>query len=1015
MRPTLPLKSRPLLVPLALFAIALSLTRPSLQASVRLSGTLGYNQFENRVRFLTTGGFGLPDGDWTIGIWDNYFQGNGGWLIATNTPTASTSTLSLCYDKARGRYVVGGMDSSGNAFGSGGTLSGVAGTLPGGYLARITGKFNPRLHIIRRRGGFNEYLVAEAGHAPVLVSSQQRPFVGFPSRNWWLGCHSDWAELYDGDLEGFFFAPTAVSDQDVALMAAGQKPTSSPSVNANLPVYFPIETASLSNTANPLALVNQGTNGAIGLNRMGSVSRFLDGPMLRGAIAENNTPAQVTEPTNVVALKSFQPFQIIRHLNGSANVRFTGFDFGAGAADLQIRFADVENATSTAWQTLLASSPGGGSAIDTIISVPKGYWKTIEVRRVNSPGGTGDSNRPNRTWSRWSVGEVVVVWGDSIQGQVESTGRASIVAPNGFTAKYPSTYPNTIPGDTNPLYNGMWNFLKGTGMGGGTQGENEIANNLSDASQCCVGITVVWAGATRLAYWNGRLGSSPYNTAKALCLANDGLNKPSIITWVANLASAKYSDDFYQDLELFKNLLNTDFGAGTWKLVVAPTPIIFDPEPVSGASLHIVRDASWRWVRDNAQCAAYGGISLDHLTYDGVHPVGAAWDLMAPRWGNAVAHLRAPASYADPRAGEIVKFYRSSGNLIVQVQLLAGTALSLKDPAAKISGFTLSSDNFATTIPITAATLIGNTTIQITPASLPQGPLKLRYLFGRPGASGTTLAQLGADNMLYVNAGPTNLLAIQPIYGSASTSWAMVEGTAPVAPSITADAPPNGKVGRAYLHTLTATGGATPYTWSLTSGSLPAGLTLASDGVLSGTPAASGTASMTLQVAGSDGASSTSPLSLTIAPSSPYETWQAAKFTSTEIDSGLAAMETDFDDDHVSNLLEYAFGGNPKSDDGKTLAPVPGISEHGLQLSFRCDSSCTDVDYIIQGSDTLQADSWTDIARSFGGATTVPLSGLGTVADSGTGLRTVTVTDLTSSPPATRRFLRLKVTTSPQP
>lgn len=1007
------MKSRSLLVPLALFAVALSLSRPALQASVRFSGTLGYNQFENRVRYLTTGGFGLPDGDWTIGIWDNYFQGNGGWLIATNTPTGATSTLSLCYDKARGRYVVGGMDSAGNAFGSGGTLSGVAGTLPGGYQARITGKFAPRLHIIRRRSGFNEYLVAEAGHAPVLVSSQQRTFVGFPTRNWWLACHSEWAELYDGDLEGFFFATSAISDQDVALMAAGQKPTNSPSVNASLPVYFPIETASLASTANPLALVNEGSNSGIGLNRMGSVTRFADGPMLRGATAENTTPAQVTEPTNVVALNSFQPFQIIRHLNGFANVRFTGFDFGAGAADLQIRFADVEHATTTAWQTLQTASPGGGAAIDATIPVPKGYWKTLEVRRVNSAGGTGDSNRPNRTWSRWSVGEVVAVWGDSIQGQVESTGRASIVAPNGFTAKYPSTYPNTIPGDTNPLYNGMWNFLKGTGMGGGTQGENEIANNLSDASQCCVGITVVWAGATRLAYWNGRLSSSSYNTAKALCLANDGLNKPSIITWVANLASAKYSDDFYQDLELFKNVLNTDFGAGTWKLVVAPTPIIFDPEPVSGASLHIVRDASWRWVQDNPQCAAYGGISLDHLTYDGVHPVGAAWDLMAPRWGNAVAHLRAPENYADPRAGEIVKFYRSGGNLIAQVQLLAGTALSLKDSAAKVSGFTLSSDNFSSTIPINAATIIGTNTIQITPASLPPGPLKLRYLFGRPGATGTTLAQLGTDNMLYVNAGPTNLVAIQPIYGTAATSWAMVESPAPVAPSITAGAPPPGKVGETYSYTFSATGGATPYTWSVTSGTLPAGLTLAGNGVLSGIPTVSGTTGITIQVAGNDGAASSSPLSLTMAPSSPYEIWQATQFTPPERESGQAAADADFDKDGVSNLLEYAFGGNPKSHDGESLAPVPAVSENHLQITFRCDSRCEDMDYSIQASDTLSADSWVEIARSSGGSATLPHAGLSTVTDPAAGLRTVTVTDLAASPTATRRFLRVKVIPSP--
>ena len=48
---------------------------------------------------------------------------------------------------------------------------------------------------------------------------------------------------------------------------------------------------------------------------------------------------------------------------------------------------------------------------------------------------------------------------------------------------------------------------------------------------------------------------------------------------------------------------------------------------------------------------------------------------------------------------------------------------------------------------------------------------------------------------------------------------------------------PNGQVGVAYSATLTATGGTTPYAWSITSGVLPTGLSLnASTGLISGTP-----------------------------------------------------------------------------------------------------------------------------------------------------------------------------------
>ena len=67
--------------------------------------------------------------------------------------------------------------------------------------------------------------------------------------------------------------------------------------------------------------------------------------------------------------------------------------------------------------------------------------------------------------------------------------------------------------------------------------------------------------------------------------------------------------------------------------------------------------------------------------------------------------------------------------------------------------------------------------------------------------------------------------------------------------SITTTALPNAQAGTAYSFTLTATGGTTPYTWSVAAGSLPSGLTLnSSTGQLSGTPSQSGTFSFTAQV-----------------------------------------------------------------------------------------------------------------------------------------------------------------------
>ena len=68
-----------------------------------------------------------------------------------------------------------------------------------------------------------------------------------------------------------------------------------------------------------------------------------------------------------------------------------------------------------------------------------------------------------------------------------------------------------------------------------------------------------------------------------------------------------------------------------------------------------------------------------------------------------------------------------------------------------------------------------------------------------------------------------------------------------------------GTVGTAYTASLQATGGTAPYTWSLKSGALPAGLSVSADGTVSGTPTAAGTAgSLVFQVtdAGNNSASS---------------------------------------------------------------------------------------------------------------------------------------------------------------
>ena len=82
---------------------------------------------------------------------------------------------------------------------------------------------------------------------------------------------------------------------------------------------------------------------------------------------------------------------------------------------------------------------------------------------------------------------------------------------------------------------------------------------------------------------------------------------------------------------------------------------------------------------------------------------------------------------------------------------------------------------------------------------------------------------------------------------------------------ITTTSLPNGVSNTVYTATLTASGGALPYTWTIIGGALPPGLTLnPGTGVISGTPTTSGTFSFTVQVSDSGSHTATKTLSITI-------------------------------------------------------------------------------------------------------------------------------------------------------
>ncbi|WP_348263886.1 putative Ig domain-containing protein [Telmatobacter sp. DSM 110680] len=146
----------------------------------------------------------------------------------------------------------------------------------------------------------------------------------------------------------------------------------------------------------------------------------------------------------------------------------------------------------------------------------------------------------------------------------------------------------------------------------------------------------------------------------------------------------------------------------------------------------------------------------------------------------------------------------------------------------------------------------------ITTGTLPAGlSLTGCVISGTPTAVGTsnlTVTVTDASNPTKTVSGAESIT----IHPSGTLS---LTGTLPIA-----------IVGVPYSYTLKATGGNPPYTYALTAGSLPPGITLQSDGLISGTPTQPGATSFTATVTDSVSATASLPLILLVQyPSTPYD------------------------------------------------------------------------------------------------------------------------------------------------
>lgn len=235
----------------------------------------------------------------------------------------------------------------------------------------------------------------------------------------------------------------------------------------------------------------------------------------------------------------------------------------------------------------------------------------------------------------------------------------------------------------------------------------------------------------------------------------------------------------------------------------------------------------------------------------------------------------------------------SSGALPTGLTLSAAGLISGTPTAAGTANFTAQvTDSASHTATKALSIVVSNTgVLTLVTQSLPNGVQNVAYSQTVVAAGGTpaynftisagalptglTLAPTTGIISGTPTATGTSNFTVQVTDGAAGTKTQALSITVNGAVSITTASPlPVVNAGAGTVQLFEATGGTPPYTWSVASGALPAGMTLsASAGVVSGAATASGTANFTLQASDVNAALATKAFTWTVnAASAPVIT-----------------------------------------------------------------------------------------------------------------------------------------------
>jgi hypothetical protein len=224
----------------------------------------------------------------------------------------------------------------------------------------------------------------------------------------------------------------------------------------------------------------------------------------------------------------------------------------------------------------------------------------------------------------------------------------------------------------------------------------------------------------------------------------------------------------------------------------------------------------------------------------------------------------------------------TSGNLPAGLSLASTGVISGAPTAAGTSNFTVQVTDASGNAATKDLSIVVNPAPLITTTTLPEGTVTIAYsqFVGVSGGTAPltwaiTAGMLPAGLSLNASTGEiagtptangTFTIKVEVTDANNATNSQSITLRVNKVTIITTNNLTDGKVGSSYSKTFHANGGTNPLTWSVIDGTLPAGLSMSADGVLSGTPTAATNSTFTVQVQDANGNTDADPFTLTIKP-----------------------------------------------------------------------------------------------------------------------------------------------------